>query len=86
MKARIKKLGKLTHHDWTVVGATFDVDHVIPGNGSGLKTAFYAHVPSNENPAYCLLHDCSFLGGNGSEWELIDDDTQDAYDRAMGVL
>lgn len=93
MKVRVKKLGKGgAKNRWAIVGTTFDIIKVRK-NSRG-DTGFEMNSPRcspSTGTIFCLFFDCAHLGGSGSEWELVDTDqtqhnTDDAYDRAMGIL
>ena len=91
MKARVKKLGTSCptvswirlDHEYEVVGGPYPCKV-----GSAFKhKAHFAIFVDDQRPEFGLHQlNSRALGGNGSEWELIDDDCNDAYDRAMGIL
>ena len=88
MKARVKKLGRnRSKYKWGKVGAIFEVTDVNVDDG--LYGSFRLTVTNSDiTEVYCLISNCTFIGGEGSEWEILDDsdNVSDAYDRAMGVL
>ena len=92
MKARIKKLGfERTASLWAVVGAEYNVAklHYHDVRKDEVIAFDIIHPNSSSGYYYCLVNHCAFIGGDESKWELIGcntGNTNDAYDRAMGVL
>ena len=91
MKAIVKKLGKGIPRRWVDIHYEYEViDGPFPCFLPGceeVNSAFYIFVNDDHPHVQVYQHHSAALGGDGAEWELIDDDDcNDAYDRAMGVL
>lgn len=84
MKARVASIGDPAKASkFAVIGAEFDiVNDNIQYTPQG--PAFYIHSPIGQ--VYCFIIDCKYLGGVGGEWEIVRDNPNDDYDRAMGIL
>ena len=91
MKARVKKHGpRCVTLAWFAIGMDYRVVQppVVRTDG---KIEFRIWMGKASPDTLCVQYWCYHLGGQGSEWEFVDDDdaTQDDYDdydRAMGVL
>ena len=91
MKAKIIKTSAAslgTKAVWAAVGREFDVVKIVGNPNDPVNVYFFIRVPGVLSQPYTRQVDCLYLGGKGSEWELINDasDPDDAYDRAMGIL
>ena len=82
MKAKVISIGDPSKAaSFIGVGSEFDiVDDKIHFTPQG--PAFYIHSPKGK--LYCFMMDCSILGGG--DWEIVRNNPNDKYDRAMGVL
>ena len=90
MKARIVKTSNAspgTKASWAAVGKEFEIVKIVGNPNDPVNVYFFVRIPGVLSHPYTRKTDCLYLGGKGSEWAFdTDANTDDAYDRAMGVL
>ena len=86
MKVRVKKLGKDDAKWWVNVHYEYEVlEGPYPSRTH--KSEFTIFVNDDHPRVHLYERGSNALGGPGSEWEFVEQDNcDDAYDRAMGVL